>query len=620
MTQAQDQARSESLKQLVAQLEANPPVVLLPEFQRDFVWEMEQTYALFDSLIRGIFVGSVIYGKPSFELSLREVDKRPRRGAGSRARIAPKHYTEDEMKQASQQDGLKILLDGQQRTTSLYRALKGIDKVYYVVNPSIQQLELEEVRRLDLEQLLHPDDGLRGTDSSSEICVPLDYAFKFMNDVPEDEEVREFFDTKTAYGVALAEAGEAETAKKAFRIFRQVLAKLKTMYEQQQLLSYYLLDMELDKFTTFFERSNSKGIQLNFTDILAAKVFGKFNLRQEFEKFADANPDIPVNRELMVRAIALMTGRFDKIEKGQLLKRLMADDFVEHWSDMTKLLVQTLEHLRAQKLLVAVRWLPYDNMLLPLMMFFRELNQQGKTTPSQKQSEFLRWWYWAVIFSERYTAATNEKIVQDSSVLQRVGRDEPLDAKAFARFRPSLEVDDLLTYTRSQSAVYRGVFNLIHFTSGGLKNWHNNGNLATDTLGVRNLHDHHYFPKNFLKQSAAQQDVADVEVITDSILNRVLMPKDANWMATDKPPHQYLREFLEGNARWPANPKLRESMQSHLVPESLLDDPQQSYKVEETLRERGRLIIDLIKANTVDVEDSVRTAHIPSGTRDTASP
>ena len=441
-----------------------------------------------------------------------------------------------------------------------------------------------------------------------------------MNDVPEDEEVREFFDTETAYGIALSQAGETEKAKKAFRIFRQVLAKLKTMYEQQQLLSYYLLDMELDKFTTFFERSNSKGIQLNFTDILAAKVFGKFNLRQEFEKFADANPDISVNRELMVRAIALMTGRFDKIEKGQLLKRLTADDFVEHWDDMTELLVQTLEFLHTQKLLVAVRWLPYDNMLLPLMMFFGELNQQGKTGPSQKQWDFLRWWYWAVIFSERYTAATNDKIVQDSSVLQRVARGEPLDAKAFARFRPALQVDDLLTYTRSSSAVYRGVFNLIHFTSGGLKDWHSNANLGTGSLGVKNLHDHHYFPKNFLKESAARQDATDAEAIMDSILNRVLMPKDANWMATDKAPYQYLKEFLEGAAKWKANPNLRESMQSHLVPESLLDDPQQSFKVEEILRERGRLIIDLIKAQTVGVEDAIRAAHIPTGTRDAATP
>ncbi|MFC6619677.1 GmrSD restriction endonuclease domain-containing protein [Deinococcus radiophilus] len=471
MTQAQDQARSESLKQLVAQLEAEPPVVLLPEFQRDFVWEMEQTYALFDSLIRGIFVGSVIYGKPSFELSLREVDKRPRKGPGSRAKIGIKHYTEEEMKHASQQDGLKILLDGQQRTTSLYRALRGIDKVYYVVQPGAVDLKAEEFAQKSLEDLMHDDnddfDGIQGSDSAEVICVPLDYAFEYMLTVPRERDVEKFFREQTERGKALAAAEDQAALNAAFEVFLQVLSKLKTMYEQQQLLSYYLLDMELEKFTTFFERSNSKGIQLNFTDVLAAKVFGKFNLRQQFDKFADTNPDISVNRELMVRAIALMTGRFDKIEKGQLLKRLTADDFVEHWDEMTGLLKQTLEYLHNQKLLVAIRWLPYDNMLLPLMMFFKELNRQGDTSPSQQQWDFLQWWYWAVIFSERYTAATNEKIVQDSRVLQRVARNEPLDAKAFARFRPTLEVDDLLTYTRSSSAVYRGVFNLIHFMGGG---------------------------------------------------------------------------------------------------------------------------------------------------------
>ena len=536
----------------------------------------------------------------------------------------PRHYTEDEMKQASQQDGLKILLDGQQRTTSLYRALKGIDKVYYVVRRDAVDLRGDEFAQKSLEDLMYEGDddfdGIQGSDSPQVICVPLDYAFEYMLTVSRERDVERFFREGTERGRALADAGDQDALDSAFEVFLQVLSKLKTMYEQQQLLSYYLLDMELDKFTTFFERSNSKGIQLNFTDILAAKVFGKFNLRQQFERFADANPDISVNRELMVRAIALMTGRFDKIEKAQLLKRLTAEDFVEHWDDMTRLLVQALEYLHTQKLLVAVRWLPYDNMLLPLMMFFRELNRQRRTSPSQQQWNFLRWWYWAVTFTERYTGATNEKLVQDSRVLQRVARNEPLEARAFARFRPSLEVDDLLTYTRSSSAVYRGVFNLIHFTGDGLKDWHSNANLATGSLGIRNLHDHHYFPKGFLKRSANQQDAADAEAIMDSVLNRVLMPKDANWMATDKSPHQYLREFLEGSPKWHANPNLRESMQSHLVPESLLDNPQQSYKVEETLRERGRLIIDLIKANTVDVEDSVRTAHIPSSARDNATP
>lgn len=613
MATAQDNASSESLQHLVAQLEATPPVVLLPEFQRDFVWELEQTYALFDSLIRGIFVGSVIYGKPSFQMALREVDKRPRRGKGSRAKLPPITYTEDQMKLAAQKDGLKILLDGQQRTTSLYRALRGIDRVFYVVRPEANGFTSEDFSSRDLEDLLHPDDGIRGTDSAEDLCVPLDYAFGYMLSVPRERDIQKFFEEQTERGRALVEAGDQDALDATFEVFLQVLAKLKTLFQQQQLLSYYLLDMELEKFTTFFERSNSKGIQLNFTDILAAKVFGKFNLRLAFDNFESAYPDIPVNRELMVRAIALMTGRFDKIEKGALLKSLTAEDFIAHWDQMTTLLARTLEYLHTQKLLVAVRWLPYDNMLLPLMMFFRELAAHGKTTPSQQQWEFLQWWYWAVVFSERYTAATNDKIVQDSQVLQRVARGEALDTKAFARFRPALEVSDLLTYTRSQSAVYRGILNLLHFTSGGLMDWHSNANLATGPMGVKDLHDHHFFPRNFVRKSEKKQDTPDAEAIMDSVLNRVLMPKDANWIATDKAPHMYLNEFLEGNKnkKWAANPELRQSMASHLVPESLLDDPAQSHKIQETLTQRGAAILHLIQKATTEAEAKIRAAHLP---------
>ena len=49
-----DTANSESLKQLVEQIEqATQPAVMLPEFQRDFVWEMQQTYDLFIAEVEG---------------------------------------------------------------------------------------------------------------------------------------------------------------------------------------------------------------------------------------------------------------------------------------------------------------------------------------------------------------------------------------------------------------------------------------------------------------------------------------------------------------------------------------------------------------------------------------
>ena len=60
----------------------NDKKVLLPEFQRDFIWTIEQTVDLFDSLARGIFIGAFIFAKPKFSLSCRELDARPRKGKG----------------------------------------------------------------------------------------------------------------------------------------------------------------------------------------------------------------------------------------------------------------------------------------------------------------------------------------------------------------------------------------------------------------------------------------------------------------------------------------------------------------------------------------------------------
>nr|CBX31080.1 hypothetical protein N47_E45920 [uncultured Desulfobacterium sp.] len=74
--------KTESIEQLVASIDNGD--VVLPEFQRDFVWEETKTYDLFDSIIRDIFIGSLIFGIPSFELTVRELDIRPRKGPGSR--------------------------------------------------------------------------------------------------------------------------------------------------------------------------------------------------------------------------------------------------------------------------------------------------------------------------------------------------------------------------------------------------------------------------------------------------------------------------------------------------------------------------------------------------------
>ena len=70
--------KTESIKDLCDRISHRE--IVLPEFQRDFVWDITQTFELFDSLIRDIFIGSLIYGIPSFAITVREIDTRPRKG------------------------------------------------------------------------------------------------------------------------------------------------------------------------------------------------------------------------------------------------------------------------------------------------------------------------------------------------------------------------------------------------------------------------------------------------------------------------------------------------------------------------------------------------------------
>ena len=66
--------QTQSIQQLI--LDIDDKKIFLPEFQRDFVWEISKTYDLFDSLVKDIFIGAIIYGIPSFDIAIREIDNR----------------------------------------------------------------------------------------------------------------------------------------------------------------------------------------------------------------------------------------------------------------------------------------------------------------------------------------------------------------------------------------------------------------------------------------------------------------------------------------------------------------------------------------------------------------
>lgn len=542
--------RSESILGIVNSVYDNS--TLLPEFQRDFRWELDRTYDLFDSLAKDIFIGTIIYGKPSFAISCRQLDIRPRRGKGSRAKLELTHFTEEKIKLLTNSDNFRLVLDGQQRITSIYRAVTGIDSVYLIIK--------DEQESTNLEDLV---DYFSGTQDENRVSIKLSDAYEYEVNTMRESTMFERF--KQSKFVRIHENNWSdERLEYHFERYLQGCTQLRNLFKREKLVSYYLLDMSLDKFCLFFERSNSRGIQLNFTDILAAKLYSGFNLRESIDKFESDNPDIKLNRELIVRAVSYLSSNGNDIDKGYILKNLGPDNFNQYWDEVCDLYVDSLNFLYDNRFMLAQSWLPSENMILPLMMFFRELHF-SKHPLNQEQYEFLVFWFWASVFANRYTGATNEVIIDDSKILIQIAHNNVSLENAYLRKLRSriTDSDDILTYQKRASSIYKGLLNIINFASDkGLLDWTNTSRLTLN----QTLHDHHIFPRAFIRNSMQYANQPELQDIVNSVANRALIPKLTNLKIGSKPPSKYLGELHD------KNPLLLRSLESHKIDELVLDD------------------------------------------------
>lgn len=548
---------TESIGALMGNIEKEN--VVLPEFQRDFVWDIGKTYELFDSLIRDIFIGSVIYGKPSFEITVREIDKRPRKGKGSRAKLTTRFFTKEEIEQKTQINNFRLILDGQQRATSIYRALKGIDEVWVIIKNEEELYDaLQEIEFKDrtLEELVFE---FTGQEDEDRLSIKLSDAYLIENGGYLEEEIKEkFFDP--LYYIAGMDDNEI---KSTFRKYIIIARKLSDLYKGEKLLSYYMLNMNTEKFALFFERSNSKGIQLNFIDILAAKLYKGFNLRYEIEKLQDnyAGFDYKFNREIIVRAISYLVSGGKDVDRKYILTNLNYNHFNNYWELVCKHYKTVIDFLFKENFILSQGWMPYENMIIPMIIFLEGIEGNDFSQMNEKQYEFITYWYWTSIISQRYSSGTNEIIVQDSTILSKVAKNEKVSDKFyFDKLRIQLkDYEEILSLTRKGSAVYKGVINLIHYCSNGLMDWNNSSRLS---LGSK-LEDHHIFPKQYLKENYPNDE--NIYPFIDSVVNRTLIPKLTNIRIGKKAPSQYLKEIREKNK------KIGKSLENHLIPTELIE-------------------------------------------------
>lgn len=532
----------------------------LPDFQRDFVWEPSATQELIVSIANNYPAGSLLRIRNTHNLfACREFQ-----GAPPLGNHVPTF----------------LVLDGQQRLTSLYQAFYGTGEHRYYLNlrALIAGSDFEECIFYLRRNRALVRDYERPEVQARELIMPLSilregtgayyhWVLDITNRLPESE--------RLAQQAALMRL--ADSWLKAIGDYTFPVVTLSDA-------------TNADAVCTIFETLNRTGVKLTVFELLTARFWPKgLNLRALWEQARHAHPILEafeVDPYYVLQAIALTSSKGAPSCKRKDVLELSVEAVTEWWERAVAGLARGLIILRNECGVLLPKWVPYYTMLVPLAAIIAKRGeQQGPQATADR--EMLKRWYWCAVFGQAFETAPNTRSAKDMAEVVRwlEGGEAPDTISAF-RFDPN----SLRDATPNQRGVYRGVIDLI--LSQGPRDLHTSDAITTALVEREAIDDHHIFPAAYL----ASEHVP--ERLRNCVLNRTLIGKTANQRISDHAPSAYLSDIKGTFDRNDLNPDLLGRLLSqHLIP-SEPDSPLWHDDFTGFLAERQQLIWSRIQRVT----------------------
>lgn len=527
---------------------ANKGTIRIPRFQRDYVWKRPEVAKLLDSIRREFPIGSFF-----FWITPREF------------RNLYKKIPELELPEPSDFDQIKMILDGQQRITSLFVAAKGLS------------LSLNGAREKDYKK----------------ICFDLDEKQFVVVSRNEDRvksvSVWRFFDPQGFDDIYDQLTPER---RQAFRQCRDTICNYPLSIVEVE-------GKNLEEAVIIFERINQGGKKLSLFDLVVANTWSNdFDLKVKvkelnfhFEKTGFGK----VDEEFVTHALALVIkGHCTRAHQLQLTN----DEIKANWKPTAEGLRLAVDFLRENLGVRISDFLPYPSMLAIIAAFFTRI---GQRSPNSEQTAFLKEWFWKAAFSQRYAKA----------VMTTLGLDwgtyfEPLTRgqKVQVDYRVAINEKDIATpkiYARS--AIKNALLCLLALKRPRhLKN----GTLITLDRAVcsdyNDLQRHHVFPNAYLKR----QHIMNRHLLP----NFIFLPRELNTFILDKSPSDYFTLLRKDN------PDFTETLRSHLIP-SELDSGIWNNNYDKFLHERTLLLLNEVRRLVGDItSEQAKLEDDPNGVLD----
>ena len=554
-----------ALKELLSEIHSRSTV--LPDFQRDFVWEPSATQELIVSIASNYPAGSIL-----------------------RVRDAKRVFATREFEGAPALDGPNhtfLVLDGQQRLTSLYQAFHGVGQHRYFLSLDklIEGADFEEaifhVRANTKWARAHEDFTLQ----AKELLLPLsvlkvgaggftDWSLRVARQLADKERI------------ALEDALHDSIQKKWINVIDNYHFPVVTLSDKT----------EPDALCTIFETLNRTGVKLSVFELLTARFWPRnVKLRELWEKSLLDHPvieDFEVDPYYVLQGISLASRKAPSCKRSDVLN-MAASDITTWWDKVVFGLATGLQILRDDCKVMLPKWMPYQTMLPPLAAVLARTGTP-KTAEAGAHREKLKRWFWCAVFGQVYESAANSKAAKDVvEVLRWLSDGDLPETVASFRFDPRV----LRDVTPRQRAIYRGAICLT--LGGGARDFHTQAVITGKLMTEEGIDDHHVFPAAYLER----REITPARR-RDCVLNRTLIDRTTNQMIGARAPSDYLGEIRDT----PGFP-FEEVLTSHCLPAGtdsplLCDDYEAFLELrQESLWQEIRRVTGATMAADLEVDD-----------------
>lgn len=524
------QTNDTNIKELMEKIKSGK--IQLPDFQRDWVWDDNRIRALIASITNNFPVGAAMfldYGNKEVRFKYRPVEGAPE--------------TDDEPE--------KLILDGQQRLTSIYSAMcnekpvktktdtgKEIFRFYYI---DIKKAVTADVDRIDAI-ISVPENKKITSDFGRNILLDLSsrekefenkmFPLNIMFDGSANDWSWDYFD---AYN------GDPEI-RNEYKKFKEEILERVTGYK----IPVITLEKDTPKEAVcqVFENVNTGGVSLTVFELLTAifAMDNTCNLREEWKQLCEKIFDEGILKSItatdFITACTLLKSYALKqtvsCKKKDVLN-LKLSEYRQFKEILTAGFIEAKNFLFEEKIFVS-RDLPYTTQLIPLAVIcalLKEKNLLGNAAVREK----IRAWYWCGVFGELYGSATETRYVNDVVDVMKQICDNGATPKTVndMNFNPMR----LLTLQTRNSAAYKGAMALV--MKNHARDFISGQEMDSVLFSSANIDIHHIFPKSYCEKKKYPS------LKWNSVVNKTPLTYRTNRMIGGDAPSIYLKKIESEN-------------------------------------------------------------------------